>query len=118
MEGGLKLPLTYLVVNYSIWAKMPLSLNFAYDIWITKERFPRKASKRDVEVMIWLYHTGLTPAGKMFEETIIPVIFNEERLKVKWEVWIGEGGWDIVTFKPSRPLIGKVKLSSDLMTSY
>ena len=105
-----ELPTVYLIVNYTIWAREPLSLNFAYDLWITKDKFSRRIGKEDVEVMIWLYHTELTPAGKRVEMTVMPVNFNGEEIKLRWEVWLGKADWTIVTFKPCKLLIGKVKL--------
>ena len=103
------LPPVYLVVNYTLWFKKPLSLNMAYDLWITRKKFSKGIGEGDIELMIWLFHTNLAPAGKEVGSFTIPVFINNRRQKITWEVWVGEFQWTVVTFKTNKPLKGKIK---------
>jgi len=109
-----ELPLTDVIVNYTISkVQKSLPLNFAFDIWLTKEEFSRQVGPGDVELMIWLYSDHMSPAGVNYQNITLPVVLNGQSLDNSWEVWIGKiyESWLIVTLRSSHPLIGHVKIN-------
>jgi len=60
------IPTVWAVANYSIAVPNPkLPVDFSYDLWVTQQLKPNNVQKGDVELMIWLYHRNLKPAGKL-----------------------------------------------------
>jgi Glycosyl hydrolase family 12 len=60
-------PDVWSVTGYSVHSgNAQLPLDFAYDLWITQLFKPNKMQKGDVELMIWLFHQNLKPAGKFY----------------------------------------------------
>lgn len=119
VQGSLKLPVEIgempqieVTVNYTLSKPAELPLNFAYDIWITKERFSQGVGPKDYELMIWLYSDKISPAGINVLNTTLPINLNGEELSNKWEFWVAKetGRWLVATLKSSKPLIGMVKM--------
>ncbi len=92
----------YLEVNYSIKDLSNTPIDFAYDIWMTRNVTTSGATHGDIELMIWLYHTaGTVPAGSYVTTIRIPAIINGKTVYANWEVYVDNGSsntWSIITF--------------------
>ncbi len=106
-----KLPPTEVLVDYTVWKEQDeLPINFAFDIWITQEKFSRGVGPRDFELMIWLYSDRMDPAGLNYANLTMPVRLGGKIVESLWELWIANstGGWQIVTLRSPKPLVGEV----------
>lgn len=105
------LPDFHVVLEYSLWHEERLPFNLAVESWITREERPRAVTVGDVEMMIWLYNSILTPGGDRVGTLQVEMEVNGEVVETLWEVYYAEWGWDYLAFRLTTPLReGKVVL--------
>ena len=103
-----ELPRVIAVTNYSI-DEYSSGINFAYDLWILQKPSTKGPRRGDLELMIWLFHDGIRPAGKLVETLSIPTVINGTLVRnATWQVLVlGSvpwGGWDYVAFVLKPPV--------------
>ena len=85
------LPALWMVSRYSITVpNQDLPVDFSYDLWITEAFRPNKVQKGDIELMIWLFHQNLKPAGKLLSKHSFTgaVWINGEAKTVPFDVYV------------------------------
>ncbi|MGQ9479682.1 MAG: GH12 family glycosyl hydrolase domain-containing protein [Thermoproteota archaeon] len=106
------LPISFSVDIRSLDPKM--NFNVAADAWVVRESVAKRRGaaplEGDVEIMVWVFHQNLNPAGtKVGEETICGKA---------WEVWkmdkVTWGGWQYIAFKPKGWVIRRGSVSYDI----
>jgi len=98
-------------IEYTLSHGKNLPVNFALESWFTRERYPRNVTRGDAEVMIWLYHENLQPAGRKVGEVSIPIFVNDTEVATTWEVWYYPMEWDYVAFRMKEPMReGRIRL--------
>ncbi|MEL9990299.1 MAG: hypothetical protein QXP98_01900 [Thermoproteus sp.] len=75
-------------VNYDVEVRDPsLPLDFAFDIWVTKSLGETSVGPGEQEIMIWLYHQQLRPAGQQIGEVVLPVVLNGKPIEATFQVY-------------------------------
>ncbi|MGC9135396.1 GH12 family glycosyl hydrolase domain-containing protein [Caldivirga sp.] len=99
------LPNAWINLEYEVVNHGSLRMNFSFDLWLTRGSDQAGIFRGDLELMIWLYHFNLRPAG-LPEGTIeAPILVNNAAENAKWEVWFGDTGqWNILTLRLANPL--------------
>ncbi|NPA99148.1 MAG: hypothetical protein GXO43_07195, partial [Crenarchaeota archaeon] len=82
-------------------------LDLAYDIWIKQENKTDGVHPGDVEIMIWLYHNHVHPAGRQVATITLPTKINGTITNTKWQVWIYPHmgtGWLYIAYIIDNPI--------------
>jgi hypothetical protein len=85
-------PQLWSIADYSVdTSKDPaLAVDFAYDLWLTKDPSPTAIHKGDIELMIWTYHRNLKPAGALIKDSRveIPTLINGSVKNIHWIAYL------------------------------
>jgi len=67
-----------------------LPLDLAFDLWLTKDPRPDSIRKGDIELMIWLFHRNLKPAGVFLKDSraAIPTQVQGETRALPWAAYL------------------------------
>lgn len=90
-------------IEYELSHDENLPMNFALESWFTRKQYPRSVSQGDAEVMIWIYHNNLKPAGEKVGEVPILMSINGVKVPTIWEIWYALMDWDYVAFRIKNP---------------
>ncbi|HCZ05847.1 MAG TPA: endoglucanase [Thermotogae bacterium] len=98
-------------IEYELSHDENLPVNFSLESWFTRRQYPRSVAQGDAEVMIWIYHNNLKPAGKKVGEVPIFMFINGIEVPTIWEIWYALMDWDYVAFRIKNPIReGKMRL--------
>jgi len=115
------LPDIILTTQYRI-ERVNTGLDLAYDIWIKQENKTDGVHPGDVEIMIWLYHERVHPAGRQIETITLPTRINGTITDAKWQVWIYPHmgtGWLYIAYIIDNPVKkGEVTINLTQILSY
>lgn len=82
-----------------------LPFDFAFDIWVTKTPYQRSVGSGEQEIMIWLYHQQLNPAGSQIGVVTIPIFINGSLVNATFKVFKQQSmPWEYVAFVLDPPL--------------
>ena len=109
--SGFKLPLqmsdfalhqpVWLSAKYTISNPQLIPINFAYDLWITKNRpvtgNPQQGPANPalgggLELMIWIYANSIHPAGNRVGSLLIATSIDDQQRRMQWDLYRGGGG--------------------------
>ena len=92
-------------VSYRVMHEEGLPVNFAIESWLTREEFRRgRVYEGDVEVMVWLYYSGMWPAGSRVGSITVPVLVGSREICATFDVWVAHMGWTYVALALDEPL--------------
>ena len=93
-------------VEYKVDIPDPsLPFDFAFDIWVTKTPNQRSVGPGEQEIMIWLYHQQLNPAGTQIGEVVIPISINGRQIDATFKVYKQPSmPWEYIAFVLDPPL--------------
>ena len=107
------LPELVCLANYSLYS-VTLPVNFAYDIWITKNsHVTSKPGLGDLELMIWTYYNGDIAPSSSFATSVgsvsLPTLVNGRNEQLEWNIWVSNGDrsqdhWTVVYIVLSNPI--------------
>lgn len=92
-------------VDYSIMfedAKLPY--NFALETWLTRNLNRKGVSTNEVEIMVWLSHRNLNPAGIKVAEMKLPVILNGIETTLLFSLFRADMNWEYFAFIVKEPV--------------
>ncbi|NPA98707.1 MAG: hypothetical protein GXO43_04945, partial [Crenarchaeota archaeon] len=115
------LPEITMTVQYTI-NRTNTGLDLAYDIWIKQENKTDGVHPGDVEIMIWLYHEHVHPAGRQVATITLPTKINGTITDTKWQIWIYPHmgtGWLYIAYVIENPIRkGEVTVNLTKILSY
>lgn len=115
-----ELPLITALAEYAVIMRSA-RFNIAYDMWIVRKP-AAGAGPGDLEVMVWLSWSNVTPPGYLARVVEIPAVVNGTRRALKWEVRVipqTGAGWAYIAFLPQQPIErGAVALNLTLFIHY
>ena len=110
-DGEVRLPLPlpqakplWVAVNYTISHQPRLPINLALDLWLTREKNPRKVGGGDAEVMVWLYHSSLRPAGAPVARLKCPAYLDGKPYTASFTLWEARFNWLYLAYVLDTPL--------------
>lgn len=119
-DGDVKLPAPvkslgrlWVAVNYTLSHQPGLPINLALDLWLTRTKKPRSVGRGDAEIMVWLYHSNLRPAGSPIGGATCPAYLDGKPTRIHFTLWSAEFSWRYLAFVADTPR-RKASLSIDL----
>lgn len=97
----------YVTVAYRLEPAEGLPVNLAIESWLTRDEWRSSGvMPGEQELMIWLYWSGLQPAGSKIGEITVPILVNGTPVNATFEVWKGTvgTGWEYIAFRITTPL--------------